>query len=62
MPQVSIEPLFSQHRDERSQQRDQETCIHQPGDGNDLAGRDILDGWNGGGFARDGGLIEGEKD
>jgi len=53
IPQVTVEPLFPQHCDKCSQQRDQETCIHESGGGDYLAGRDFLDGWNSGGFIWD---------
>jgi hypothetical protein len=62
IPQVPVEPLLAQHRDECGEQRDQETRVHESSDGDDLAGRALLGGWNGGGFVRDGGLVEGEKD
>ena len=62
VPEVPIEPLLSQHCDECGKKRDQETRIHQPGDGDDLAGRAFLGGWDGGGFVRDGRLVEGEED
>ena len=55
MSQVSVQPLLSQHHGEYGQQRDQKACVHEPGDGDDLA-RCIL------GLAGDSGLIEGEKD
>ena len=62
MPQVPVEPLLAQHRDERGEQRDQETRVHEPSDGDDLGGGTSWDGWNGGGFARDSRLVEGEED
>jgi hypothetical protein len=62
MPQVPVEPLFAQHCDERGEQRDQETRVHQSGDRDDLGGGVFLGGWNGGGFVRDSRLIEGEED
>ena len=62
IPQVPVEPLFAQHRDECSEKRDQQTRVHEPSNGDDLAGRTPLDGWYDGGFIRDGGLVEGEKD
>jgi len=62
IPQVSVEPLLSQHRDECGKKRDQETRVHESSDGDDLTGRALLDGWDGGGFVLDGRLIEGEKD
>jgi hypothetical protein len=61
IPQVPVQPLFPQHRDECSKQRDQEACVHKPSDGDDLAGRILLGGRNGGGYTRDSGLVEGEK-
>ena len=62
MPQVSVEPLLAQHRDERGQQRDQETRVHESGDGDDLTWGFFLDGRNGRGLVRCYGLIEGEED
>ena len=61
IPEVPVEPLLSQHRDERGKKRNQETPVHQSSDGDDLAGRGLLGGWDGGGFVRDGRLIEGEE-
>ena len=61
VPQVPVEPLLAQHRDECGEQGDQETRVHESSDCDDLTGR-IFHGWNGGGFVRDGGLVEGEKD
>ena len=62
MPQVPVEPLFAQHRNERGEQRYQETCVHEPSDGDNLTGGTFLGGWNGGGFIWDSRLIEGEED
>ena len=62
IPQVSVEPLLAQHRDECGEQRHQETRVHQSGDGDDLSGRALLDGWDGGGFVWDSRLVESEKD
>jgi len=62
IPEVPVEPLLSQHRDECGKERDQETRVHEPGDCDDLAGRALLDGWDGGGFVWDGRLVEGEED
>ena len=61
VPQVSVEPLLPQHRDECGKQRDHQTSVHESGDRDDLGGRIFLGGWNGGGLIRDGGLIEGEE-
>ena len=61
IPEVPVEPLLAQHCDECSEQRDQETCVHQSGDSDDLTRR-ALGGWNGGCFVWDGGLVEGEED
>ena len=62
MPQVPVQPLFSEHRDECGEQRDQETRVHESSDGNDLLGMIFLD-WRGKGVpAQDGGLVESEKD
>ena len=62
IPQVSVKPLLPQHRNERGKQRDQETCIHEPGGRDDLAGRVVLGGWNYESFIRNGRLVESEKD
>ena len=62
VPQIPVEPLLAQHRDECGKQRDQETRVHQSSDGDDLAGRTLLDGWYDGGFVRDGRLVEGKED
>jgi hypothetical protein len=62
IPQVPVQPLLPQHRDECGQQRDQETRIHQAGRGDDLARWAFLNGRNGGGLAGNGGLVEGEED
>jgi len=62
VPEVPVEPLLSQHRDKCGKERDQETRVHEPGDGDDLAGRSLLDGRDSGRFVRDGRLVEGEKD
>jgi len=61
-PQVPVEPLLSQHRGKCGKQRDKETHVHESSDSDDLAGRALLDGWDGGGFVLDGRLVEGEKD
>ena len=62
IPQVPVEPLFAQHRDKCGEQGDQETRVHECSNGNDLARRTGLDGWDGGGFVQDSRLVEGEKD
>ena len=61
VPQVTVEPLFAQHRGERGEQRDEKTRVHESSGGDNLAGRAFLDGWYGGGFVGDSGLIEGEE-
>jgi len=62
IPQVPIEPLLAQHCGECGKKRDQETRVHESSDGDDLAGRALLDRWDSGGFVWDGRLVEGEKD
>ena len=62
MPQVPVQPLLPQHRDECSQQRDQETRVYKAGRGDDLARWVSANGWNGGSLAGNGGLVEGEED
>jgi len=60
--QVSVQPLLPQHGDECSKQGDKQTCIHETGDGDDLAWRAFLNRWNGGGLTGDGRLIKSEED
>ena len=62
MPQVSVEPLLSQHRDECGEQRDHQARVHEPGDGDDLAWGAFLGGWNSRGLVRYSRLVEGEED
>ena len=62
VPQVAIEPLLAQHCNECGEQGDQETRVHEPSDGDDLAGRIFLGGWHGGDFVWDSRLVEGEED
>jgi hypothetical protein len=62
IPQVPVQPLLPQHRDERRQERHQETRIHQARRGHDLARWTFLNGRNGGGLAGNGGLVESEED
>jgi len=57
IPQVSIQPLLAQHRDECGKQGDHETRIHETGDSDDLARWIFLGRWNGGG----GRLVEAEN-
>jgi hypothetical protein len=60
-PQAPAQPSLAQHRDERRQQRDQETRIHQAGCGDDLARWTSLDGQNSGGLAGSDGFIVGNR-
>ena len=60
--QVSVQPLLPQHGNEGSKEGDQETRVHETGGGDDLAGWILLNRWNNGGLAGDGGLIESEED
>ena len=53
--------MFPQHRNERSEQGDQETRVHEAGGGDDLARWILLSRWNHGGLSWDGGLVEGEE-
>ena len=62
IPQVTVQPLLPQHRDECGQQRDHETRIHQADRSDDLARWVLLNGRNGGGLAGNGGLVESEED
>jgi len=61
MPQVTIKPLFPEHRDECGEQGHGKTCVHEHSNSDDLAGN-TLGRWNDGSFARDSGLVEGEED
>jgi len=62
IPQVSVQPLLAQHRDECGEHGDCETRAHETGDGDDLARRAFPNGWNDGGLTGDGGLIESGED
>ena len=62
VPQESVQLLLSQHCEECCEQRGQQTGTQETRDGDDLAGRDLLNGRNGRGFAWDWGLVEGEED
>ena len=62
IPQVPVQPLLPQHRDEHRQQRDLETRIQQARHRDDLARWTFLNGRNGGGLPGDGGLVESEED
>ena len=61
IPQVSIQPLLAQHRDERGEHRDYQTRVHETGHSDDLARWVSRDRWDGRGLTRDGGLIESEE-
>ena len=60
--QVLVEPLLPQHRNKCGQQRDQKAQEQEAVDGDDFAGRMLLDGCNGAGFVWDCGIVEGEED
>ena len=62
MAQVPVDPLLSQHGDERGKQRDQKTCVQETGDGNNLAWWVSPGRWDSRALTRDSGLIEGEED
>ena len=62
IPQVAVKSLFAQHREERGEQRDQEARIHESSGSDNITRRVCLDRWKGGGFVRDSGVVEGEKD
>ena len=62
MSQVPVEPLLSQHCNECGQQRDQETCVHQARDRDNIIGWVLLDVRNSWSFTRDCRVIEGEED
>jgi len=61
MPQVSVQPLLAQHGDERRQQGDNQTRVHQTRDRDRLARRIFLNRRGGRGITRDGGLVESEE-
>ena len=54
--------MLPHHKDERGQQEDQETRIHDTGDGDSLARWAFLNGWNSGSLTQDGRLVESEED
>jgi len=60
--QVPVHPLLPQHGDERGEKGDQQTCIHETGDSDDLARWVFLNRWDGRSLTGDGGLIESEED
>ena len=57
--QVAVEPLFAQHREERGEQQDEETRVHEPSGSDNFTGRVCLDWRNCRGS--DSGMVEGEK-
>ena len=61
IPQVSVQPLLAQHRDECGKHGDHETRIHETGDSDNLARWIPLGRWDGRSGARDGRLIESEE-
>ena len=54
--------MLPQHGNECGEQGDHKTCVHETGDGDDLARWTFLNGWNDGGLTGDGRLIESEED
>jgi len=62
MPGVPVKPLFPQHCNKCSEERDQEASIHEYSDGDNFSGRSFLGRWDSVIFARDGRLIESDKD
>ena len=62
MPQVSVQPLLPQHRDECGQQRDKKTRVQESSGCDNLPGGALLDKWDSGGFVWDRGVVEGEED
>jgi hypothetical protein len=62
MPQVSIQPLLSQHRNERGEKRNQKTREQESGGGDNLARWVFWGSWDGGDFVWDCGTVEGEED
>ena len=60
--QVPAQPLLSQHGGECGEQGQKKARVHETSDGDDLARRALLNGWNGGGLTGDGGPIESEED
>jgi len=62
VPQVPVEPLLSQHGDERGEHGDRETRVHETGDRDNLARWGFLGGRDHGGLAWNGRLIESKED
>ena len=60
--QILVRPLLPQHRNKCSQQRDQESRVHETGDSDNIAQWAFLDRWNSRGLTGDGRLIESEED
>ena len=58
---IPVELLFSQHCNESGEQRDQQTRIHKTSCYDDRAGGGPLGSRDGGVFAWNGGLVEGEE-
>ena len=61
IPQVSVQPLLAQHRDECSEHGDYETRVHETGHCNDFARWISLGRWGGRSVTGDRGLIESEE-
>ena len=59
--QVPVQPLLAQHGDERGEQGDQKTRVHEPGGDDGRILRALPSGWNDGDPVGGGGLIEGEE-
>ena len=62
VPKISVQPLFAQHRDKRSQQRPQQACVHEVRGCNDLLGRTTPHWRSGGIFVGRDGSVEAEED
>jgi len=60
--QVPAQPLLPQHGGECGEQGQEKARVHEASNGDDLAWRALLNGWNGGGLTGDGGPIESEED
>ena len=54
--------MLPQHSDERGEQGDKETRVHEASSGNNIARWTSPNGRNGGGLTGDGGLVESEGD
>ena len=61
IPQIPVQPLLAQHRDECGEQGDYQTRVHETGHSDDLVRCVFLSRWNGRSLTGDGRLIESEE-